>query len=522
MSSGTTEDHNTTQTGRGQESYRAAELVREDKKTFNKKTDVWSLGCILHDLCVGKRAFGTDVAAWDYSLKKEPLNIKFPSSLEFAAELALELWIREMIDWDPARRPTLDALGKRFGQLLYLVMTPSLESKRIRTTWENIDLLHPENLLSTDSPSNNQAMMKQIPPRWEQVLFQGSHHSHNIKTLERAKQVAVARENLLGMSHPRTIHSKIRLAWTSFYMSPTSVVNSSEQFKSLLELKAPNEMTDRETVSYFAGIGWAECLSENYDESSRMFEKALEIQQQSDRLMDPDTLSYTVALARAQIKKALINMKKTGRKRKRSSSDDARSLAERALGQLHMSYNCQRSSPELGKDHPETAETMKSIAWAYQILATIRKIELTPTKLLEQYYQSAETFFKEALEVERKSLGDDHPQTLFTLHEVGRVDLINGRTDEGIKKLEEALAKQKYALGIDDPDTQATIISLRDVYRACGETRKLIDLSNQVSNAPSRTKRRLWIYDFENETDNDDDEVYQSSSQGSSSQGSLQ
>ena len=243
------------------------------------------------------------------------------------------------------------------------------------------------------------------------MLFQGSPHSHNIKTLERAKQVAVARENLLGESHPQTIHSKVRLAWTSFYMSPTSIANSSEQFKRLLELKAPNEMADRETVSYLAGIGWSEYLSENYDESSRMFEKALEIQQQSDRFMDSDTLSYTVALAKVQLTKALINMKKTGRKRKRSSSDDvaSRSLAERALSQLHLSYNCQRLCPDLGKDHPETAETMKSLAWGYQVLATMRKVELAPTKVLKQYYQSAEIFFNEALEVERKSLGDDHP-----------------------------------------------------------------------------------------------------------------
>ena len=130
-SSGTTEDHNTTQAGRGKECYRAAELVREGKKTFNKKTDIWSLGCILHDLCVGKRAFATDVAAWDYSLKKEPLKIKFSPSLEGAAEIVLELWIREMIDWDPTRRPTPEALGKRFWQLLFLVITPSSVSNNI-------------------------------------------------------------------------------------------------------------------------------------------------------------------------------------------------------------------------------------------------------------------------------------------------------------------------------------------------------------------------------------------------------
>ena len=114
--------------------------------------------------------------------------------------------------------------------------------------------------------------------------------------------------------------------------------------------------------------------------------------------------------------------------------------------------------------------------------------------------------------------------TLFTLHEVAHIDLIKGRTAEGIQKLEEALEKQKYALGIDDPDTQATISSLRDGYRACGETKKLRDLSNQVGNGPPRVKgRRLRIYDLENGTDNEGDNhgVDQLSSQASPSQASL-
>lgn len=524
-SSGTTEDHNTTQAGRGKVSYRAAELVREGKKTFNKKTDIWSLGCILHDLCVGKRAFGTDVAAWDYSLKKEPLQITFSPSLEGAAEIVFGSWIREMIDWDPARRPMPEALGKRFWQLLFLAVPTSPTSKTLQTTWKDTDLLLPENLISTDSPSNNQAMMTQIPPRWEHVLFQGSHYSHNIKTLERAKQIAVARENLLGESHPQAIHSKVRLAWTSFYIPQTSIANSSEEFKKLLDLKSPNELADREAASYLAGIGWSEYSSDNYDESLLMFQKALEIQ--SDRLLDSDSLSYTVASAKVQLTKALITMKKPGRKRKRSTSDDVastKSLAVDAVSQLHLSYSCQRFNPKLGKEHIETAETMMSLAFGYRVLAIMKKLELTPTKVLRQYYQSTENFLNEALEVERKSLGDDHPHTLYTLHEVAHVDLKEGRTAEGIQKLEEALAKQKYVLGIDDPDTQATISSLRDGYRLCGETKKLRDLLSQVGNMPTRVNERmLRMCDLENGTDNEGDNlrVDQPSSQASPSQASL-
>ena len=527
-SSGTTEDNNTTQAGRGKEGYRAPELVRDRNKTFNKKTDIWSLGCILYDLCVGKKAFPTDVAAYDYSLQKEKLAFEFPGSFAGAPEFVFATWIREMIDWDSARRPTPEALGKEFWRLLYLVIDPSLVSATLRNTWANTDLLLTENLLSTDSPSDNLAMMKQIPPRWEHVLFQGDPHSHNIETLERAKQVAVAREKLLGESHPKSIHSKVRLAWTCFYMSPTSVANSSEQFKKLLELKAPNENADRETVSYLAGIGWSEFTSENYDEAAKNFEKALEIQHQYDRLVDPDSLSYTVALAKVHLVQALISKRTTGRKRKRTSTDSdvasPRSLVERALSQLHLSYNCQRFSPELGKNHPETAETMATLAYGYQVLARIRKGELVPTKVLKQYYQSAEIFLNEAFETTHMSLGDDHPHTLLSLHEVAHVDFMNGRKAEAIQKLEKVLAKQKFTLGIDDPDTQATLSTLRDAYRACGETRKLKELANQVRNGPPGVGgRRLRVGDLENGIDNEGDNhgLDQLSSQPSASQASL-
>jgi tetratricopeptide (TPR) repeat protein len=416
-----------------------------------------------------------------------------------------------MIDKDPDRRPTPEALGRQFWQLLHLVVP---ESTTLRDTWDNIDLLDSKNLLSTDSRP------KHVAPRWEQVLFQGSPHSHNVKTLERAKRVADARERLLGESHAQTMHSKARYAWTNFYMSPAAEENSSELFQKLLSLKEQNSAVDREMASYLAGIGWSEYVAENYDESSLMFEKALEIQAKFDSL-DADSLSYTAALAKVQLRKAQINMMKSGRKRKRPGSEDVasgRSQAARALEQLQLCYNCQRFSRELGKDHPETAETMISIGWAYHCLATTRKDELIPTKLLKQYSQSAEIHYKEALEVVRKSLGDDHPLTLGTLHEMAHFDLINGRIAEGIQKLEEALEKQTYVFGIEDPDTQATINSLRLAYKLCGETKKLKDLSSQVGNGSRRVKRRrLMINELENGSDNEVDTngVDQLSSQAS-------
>lgn len=264
-----------------------------------------------------------------------------------------------MIDWDPTRRPTLQQLGEEFWKLLYLTVSqsPVCNWTAMRMSWMKTDLLKSENLISTDMASVNQTL-NQVPPRWDHVLFQGVPHSHNLKTLNRAKQVALARQNLLGASHPHTIHSRVRLAWTSFYLPSSDINIAAEQFKILSELSVPEEATSREIASYYAGLGWSEYVLQNFDDSIKIFEKAIGIQQQSS---DLDQSLYAIGLAKVQLEKALCEAKSFSRKRKRSEVALTRTSAEQALHQMHISFNCQRLfSLRLGQENPEVAETMKS------------------------------------------------------------------------------------------------------------------------------------------------------------------
>ena len=57
----------TTRYARGTDSYRAPELIKDG--TFNNKVDIWSLGCILHELLLrGKKAFSGDFDVLQYAL----------------------------------------------------------------------------------------------------------------------------------------------------------------------------------------------------------------------------------------------------------------------------------------------------------------------------------------------------------------------------------------------------------------------------------------------------------------------
>lgn len=498
-----------TQLGRGKPGYRAPELVRTDQPgSFSKETDTWSLGCVFYELCIGAPRFISDVYVHEYAKSDERLDIEFPLSFRRSvAQIVFESMIREMLDRQPERRPTAKELGNDFWRVMSLLTTSSMSSA-MEHGWQNIDFLSPENLLSTDMPSINQLTMKEIPPRWEHVLFQGASHSHNIKTLARSKQVLAARELLLGASHALTIHSRVRLAWTSFYMNAIDVANPSDQFKKLLELTPAHEHIDRETVSYLAGLGWSERIAGNWDEAFENFKKAIDIQHHLGRSTDADTLAYMVALEEMSFAQAIGNIGKPGRKRKRSGVDDsaaARLSAERALWQMNLIFNCQ--CLKLGRGHPDTVETMKFLGKGYQVLASIRPTEQSIAKISRHYYAaSAEFLFTEALELGREHLGIDHPYTLYTLTEVGHLELEKGMTAEAIVHLEEAFAKQKYVLGIDDFDTKATITNLQGAYKISKETKKYKSLMMEVGNkSPNNSRQSLKMCNLDNRADDEGD-----------------
>src|SRR5579859_6014508 len=64
--------HDTT-SARGSDGYRSPELASDYK--FSTQVDIWTMGCLLYELAVGKRAFYNDYAVLQYCERNDPFVV---------------------------------------------------------------------------------------------------------------------------------------------------------------------------------------------------------------------------------------------------------------------------------------------------------------------------------------------------------------------------------------------------------------------------------------------------------------
>jgi serine/threonine protein kinase len=104
-SEGTTTGPRFTELGRGKHCYTAPELLRDPNLSFNNKVDIWSLGCVLHELYTGKKAFAADGATLEYFWSKEPFQVHVSIQELPSCDSFTEL-IRAALDADRRKRPS--------------------------------------------------------------------------------------------------------------------------------------------------------------------------------------------------------------------------------------------------------------------------------------------------------------------------------------------------------------------------------------------------------------------------------
>jgi len=102
-------------------------------------------------------------------------------------------------------------------------------------------------------------------------------------------------------------------------------------------------------------------------------------------------------------------------------------------------------------------------------------------------YPETRTQLERALDLQRRALGANNPQTLKTMSRLGRLAYVQGKYPEAESLVSQALAIQRRVLGSDHPDTLYSMNNLANVYYAQGKDAQAETLYNQTL----QVRRRL-------------------------------
>jgi tetratricopeptide (TPR) repeat protein len=119
----------------------------------------------------------------------------------------------------------------------------------------------------------------------------------------------------------------------------------------------------------------------------------------------------------------------------------------------------------LGPDHPDTLTTMNDLANAYRV---------------QSAYKQAEPLFTKVLETRGRVLGVENPATLSSMNELANLYLDQGKYAEAEPLLVKALELQRRVLGPDHPDTLTSLHDLATTYEAEGKAKQAESLEIQA------------------------------------------
>ncbi|MEE9129901.1 MAG: tetratricopeptide repeat protein [Phycisphaerales bacterium] len=124
-------------------------------------------------------------------------------------------------------------------------------------------------------------------------------------------------------------------------------------------------------------------------------------------------------------------------------------LGEYAAAEPHLERARLLQRRELGEEHPDTLASMNDLAVLYD----------------EQgRYDEAEPLYVKTLEIKKRVLGEEHPHTLNSMNNLAILYNNQGRFDEAERLQDKTLEIRKRVLGREHPDTLASMANLAIVY----------------------------------------------------------
>jgi eukaryotic-like serine/threonine-protein kinase len=127
-------------------------------------------------------------------------------------------------------------------------------------------------------------------------------------------------------------------------------------------------------------------------------------------------------------------------------------LYPEARSQLERALDLRRR--KLGTDHPDTTSTMTSLAVIYRE---------------QSEYGKAEQLLTNALELQRRVLGREHPDTLSTMRATGELYSLQGNYAQAEKMFTSMLRIAPRVLGREHPETVGAMNDLASTYQREGK-----------------------------------------------------
>ena len=357
-----TSRHLQTTTGRrGRACYMAPELIRDTAFGFNKKVDIWSLGCILFELCIGQKAFKNDFAVFQFASSEKQFLCEFPGWFKPDFAKRFRILIQKMLDPEHENRPSINALCEDCKGLISGIICRDV-NQLTHEMGKDKFFIQSENMLGTDVPT--QEGFHSI--RWEMGL-PGFNSQARTAYVTRFMNIVEARKFLLGTAHPNTIWSIVCLAWTlvSAGLAQTAV----DKFLEALEiLKNSQENTISEFIRF--GLGWAYLEDGKLRDSYSQFKLVLDRRLEQGTELTRHTLATQSALARNHLLW-------------RPYDQTRRNLEAIADQQTVL----------LGEEHPDTLESISLLAVAdlfqhdYSTTQQANKRSKKPTQFPQGYLE---------------------------------------------------------------------------------------------------------------------------------------
>jgi len=126
----------------------------------------------------------------------------------------------------------------------------------------------------------------------------------------------------------------------------------------------------------------------------------------------------------------------------------------------------------LGEEHPDTLYSINNLATVLRAMGE---------------FDEARQLNQQVLDIRRRTLGEEHPNTLISMNNLALVLRDVGELDEARQLTQQAFDIRRRTLGEEHPDTLYSMNNLAGVLRAVGELDEARQLNQQVFDISRRT-----------------------------------